>query len=119
MADSISNHSNNKNSTINQLNTKIDDKTFEEFKCDICNLSLISKDQLTIHLAGKKHLKRAQANCSDKSDPNTKKTESKINKLFFLFKICRSNLLDKRIEFVKPINNRLKSFEIILIYRFC
>ena len=33
-------------------------KSEETFKCDVCNLNLTTKDQLTIHLSGKKHLKK-------------------------------------------------------------
>ena len=34
-------------------------------KCDLCNLNLLSKDQLQIHLTGKKHLKKLENLSSD------------------------------------------------------
>ena len=47
-----------------------------EFKCETCNLNLVSNDQLQVHLTGKKHLKKVQS--GGKSNPSTEKSQSKL-----------------------------------------
>jgi hypothetical protein len=44
-----------------------------EYKCDICEIKLVSKEQLDIHLVGKKHMKKLAPKPNQNVNPNPEK----------------------------------------------
>lgn len=58
-----------------KMTQEVATKIPEEIKCEVCNLVLVNKGQLEIHLKGKKHAKKL--NMSTTTPTSNKKAENK------------------------------------------
>jgi hypothetical protein len=57
----------------NDMSKASGDKVIEMVRCEVCDLNLVTKDQLTIHLSGKKHLKKLNSVTSGEASSSSKK----------------------------------------------